>query len=128
MDVKKTGCCTLCDTEVHEVKTYFPEGPLYRFPRKIGKPLPSKVSIEYVLSDGSRATLTSCTACESAMLDPANFPSIWRKVIRTFMFEEQDDVRVCLPAPQRTPADKARILVDIAALANNPPLGVIDRS
>lgn len=128
MTVKKTGCCTLCDTEVYEVITYFPEGPLYRFPRKIGKPLPSKVSIDYVLADGSHSTLTSCTSCASQMIDPANFPAIWRKVVRTFMFEEQDDVRAALPAPQRSQAEKARILADITALANNPPLGVISRS
>ncbi len=125
-DVKKAGCCTWCDAEVYEVPVYFPnDSVLAGFPRKIGKAMPIARKITYALRDGSVCDLTSCDACEPNMRDPANFPVFWQKVIRTFLFEERDDVRALLPAPVRTLDDKERILNDINTIANNPPLAVI---
>lgn len=125
-DVKKAGCCTLCDAEVYEVRSYFPmDSVLAGFPRQIGRPLPTARKISYALRDGSHADLTSCGACEGDMRDPARFPAIWQKVLRTFLFEERDDVRALLPAPARTPAEQERIHNELQILANNPMIAVI---
>ncbi len=124
-DVKKYGCCTFCDAEVYEIKTYFPEGPLQGFPRKTGRPLPSAWRIDYVLTDGSSTTLTSCETCVPKMTDAANFPAIWAKVVRSFMFEEQPEVRAALPANQRTVAEQEHILNELTVLSQNLPVGVL---
>ena len=124
-DVKKYGCCTLCDTEVYEIKTYFPEGPLHGFPRKTGRPLPSAWRIDYVLADGSHASLTSCESCLANMKDPANFPSLWAKVMRSFLFEEYPEVRAALPANARTIAEQEHIFNELTTLSQKVPIGVI---
>jgi hypothetical protein len=125
-DTKKAGCCTLCDNEVYEVRSYFPmESILAGFPRKLGKPLPSARKVSYALRDGSHCDLTCCETCEPAMRDPAQFPALWQKVLRTFLFEERDDVRALLPAPVRTPTESAHIQKELQALSNNQPIAVI---
>lgn len=124
-DVKKTGSCTLCDAEVYEIKTYFPEGPLYGFPRSIGKPLPNAWRVDFALTDGSHCSLTCCESCLPFMTDPANIGAIWAKVIRTFMFEEQPEVRAALPATARTAQEQERVLTELTTLSHNIPIGVL---
>ena len=123
--VKRAGCCTWCDEEVYEIITRFPEGPLSGYPRKIGKPLDSARRISYALVDGSRADLTCCAGCEFEMTQPVNMPIIWQKVIRSFMFEEQPDVRAALPAAPRTPAQTEIVLREIERQITNYPIAVI---
>jgi len=124
-DVKKTGCCTLCDAEVYEIISYFPDGPLLGFPRKIGKALPNAYTVDYILTEGSIASLTCCESCRADMINEAFFPAIWAKVMRSFMFEEQPDVRASLPAPPRNVVEQDHILAELVKLSDNKPIGVM---
>lgn len=124
-DVKKIGSCTLCDAEVYEIKTVFSEGPMLGFPRNVGKALPNAYTVNYVLTDGSLASLTCCESCRADMLNEEFFPAIWAKVMRSFILEEDDEVRKYLPAPVRTSEEKAHILNELVTLSNNVPVGVL---
>lgn len=123
--VKRPGCCTHCGKEVYKVVTRYPEGPLHRFPRQLGKPLPEARRIDYVLVGGQHAALTSCKDCVPFLCDPKEYPKIWQQVIQSFLFEERDDVRAAMPSAPRTPEQRSANLRGILALVNNPPLGVI---
>lgn len=122
---KRPGCCSHCGVEVYEVVTRYPEGPLHRYPRELGKPLPTARLIHYVLTSGVRASITSCEVCVATLCDPASFAAIWQKVIQTFAFEERDDVRAAMPSAPRTTEQKQANRTGILQLMNNPPLGVI---
>lgn len=124
-DVKHAGCCSRCNVEIREVTTRFPEGPLHGWPRGIGAPLENSWRIEYVLLDGTRATVSCCENCKSWMCDPANFSEMWQKVIRTFLFEERDDVRAALPCAPRTAEQRSAALAGILKIQQSPPIGVI---
>lgn len=122
---KRVGCCSWCDAEVYEVVTRYGEGPLAGFPRQLKGPLPGAHQVHYVLVDGSRCALTSCAACLGSITDPANLPSLWERVIVTFVFEERDDVRTAMPSPPRTAEQKQANQAGILRLMTNPPLGVL---
>ena len=84
---KIAGCCTVCDTPVHEVLAVY-EAYLPRAgePKSIGPVIGNAVRISFGLYDGTKADYTFCEEC-GANLEPSQYAEIWRKTLRSFMRE-----------------------------------------
>lgn len=75
--MKRPGCCVLCDTEIYEVFQYVTdEGPRFGFPARLGPMLDRGCQLEFLLSDGSEASIACCIEC-AATLTPADYQRIW---------------------------------------------------
>lgn len=96
-----------------------------RFPRKIGRPLEIAQRIEYALADGTVMRLTSCDQCLPAMQDLNSFPAIWEKVVRSWAFEQREDVRKLIGVSPMTPEQQTSIGKFMDAQLTNHMLGVI---
>jgi hypothetical protein len=109
---KRTGCCSLCDRLVFEVRTTFPNGN----PRLLGSPLPEAHRATFVRLSGHISDVTLCDDCE---LTPARMPELHQNLV-------ESSVRACAereialkPAAQET---ERRTLW---CLAQDVPIGVI---
>ncbi len=91
---KITGCCSMCDKEVYEVVTRFPN----REPRALGREL-DVVKRNYILSGGNHISLTFCSDCKP---EPKDLPALWRKVMKTFIYEQSDEFRAMIDQPPIT--------------------------
>lgn len=76
----------------------------------MGKALDIAYKVEYYLSDGTRCTMTCCRDCLDAMVDPKNYQQIWDKVLRSFIFENRNDVREKMGS--RIPSEKQKEALD----------------
>ena len=79
--MKRLGCCTLCETEVYEVKEYLdrPDSPRHGHPCRLGPLLENGTQVVFQMSDGSEAAITFCVPC-AGPLTAADYPGIWQIV------------------------------------------------
>jgi hypothetical protein len=90
-DIKKLGCCTLCDEEVFEITRRAPrESSFSREPLSVGRPLPGSRRDSLVLTNGSTMDLTFCANCRPTA---ENLPKIWRKCRASLAREGMNDYR-----------------------------------
>jgi hypothetical protein len=90
-DIKKLGCCTLCDEEVFEITRRAPrDGPFSREPIAVGRPLPGSRRDSLVLTNGSTVDLTFCESCKPTA---ENLPVIWKKCRASLAREGKNDYR-----------------------------------
>ena len=86
-NVKRPGCCTLCDAEVFEVVRRNPET---RAPIQVGRPLETAMRVTFLLQSGSQMDLTFCRACTDK-LAPHDYAGIWKRVLASWIAESGKD-------------------------------------
>ena len=123
MNVKRNGCCTLCDEPVFEIKDRFPEGDVRAGqPRAIGKALEGARRIGLVLTDGSTVTLSFCSACAPGIHD--RLGEIWRKCLDTMAFNHEN--LAAIKGRPLTRQEAATSEEGLLALTTIVPLGVVE--
>ena len=124
MNPKKLGCCTVCDKEIYEISLRYTQPPLERFPRKLGIPKEDAWKVEFILRDGSTMSLSFCEACKNN-LTTGQFPSLWNRVLESWVFEMRDDVRKVLPVKPLTPTQKESMQKWFETQVGNGMLGIL---
>ena len=124
MNPKKLGCCSVCDAEIYEIKLRYTQPPLERVPRQLGKPLDKAWKVEFVLQDGSTMSLSFCEDCKNK-LNETQFPSLWNRVLESWIFEMRNDVRKVLPAKPLTQPQRENMQKWFANQVNNGMVGII---
>ncbi|KKM73967.1 hypothetical protein LCGC14_1405090 [marine sediment metagenome] len=74
MNIKRNGCCTLCDEPVFEIAPST---------GAVGQPLDNAVRATLILTDGSTVSLTFCDQCETE----TKLTEIWSKCVETMAFQ-----------------------------------------
>lgn len=89
-EFKIAGACTCCDAMCFEVMSRN-EAHERRpgEPKRLGKPNDDATRITFLLFDGTKTNLTFCGACATA-LNPDKYLEIWRKVMRSWLREQED--------------------------------------
>ncbi|HDY66085.1 MAG TPA: hypothetical protein ENH84_07645 [Phycisphaerae bacterium] len=85
-DIKRLGCCTLCDTPAYEVKRLHTKGPFKGHPAELGSPLETCRKVTFDLKGGTIITLTVCAECVKG-LGRDKFDKIWAKCIAANHYE-----------------------------------------
>lgn len=117
--MKRVGHCSLCLTQVADIKKVFPAGhPFEGLPARLGKWRPNAMRATFVLLDGSQMDLTMCSACMAEM-GPEDYPRLWQNVISAF----QDELNRLEKADPKN-AEK-RLEVANRVIASNPPVGLL---
>lgn len=115
--MKRVGCCTLCDAEVHEIIDRHPAGHPYEgLPRRLGPPLKNIRRVRFALADGTICDITFCSECE---ITPERMPEIWRRVLEATAYEESNKVAI------RSTDHQTRVDAMHIKLVDAIPLGVI---
>lgn len=76
---KVAGCCLCCHAECYQV---IARDPKTDRPLALGPQLERGTQVTFMLSNGSEADITFCSAC-AAEITPADYPAIWSAVLRT---------------------------------------------
>ena len=122
MNVKRNGCCTLCDEPVFEITDRFPmDDPRAGQPRGIGKALEGARRIGLVLTDGSTTMLSFCSGCAPGIQD--RLGEIWRKCLDTMAFNHEN--LAAIKGRPLTPQERATSEAGLLSLASIVPLGVV---
>ncbi|MCP4900110.1 MAG: hypothetical protein GY906_24330 [bacterium] len=85
-DIKRLGCCTLCDEPVFEVIAAHTEGPYDGHPRELGPAMEKRTMLSFNLKSGRRIVLTFCSECADG-LGRDKFDEIWQKCIASNQYE-----------------------------------------
>jgi len=83
-EVKKLGCCTVCDEPIFEIIVRHVEGPFKGEPKQLGMPLPGARRLTVVRASGRQSNWSLCGECE---VWPADFPRLNRKEVRAMVRE-----------------------------------------
>ena len=87
---KIAGCCTICDTKLHEVlAVYESHHPRAGEPKSLGPAIADAVRVTFGLYDGTRADFSFCKDCNE-QLNESQYIEIWDKAIRSFVREGSD--------------------------------------
>ena len=123
-DVKKPGCCTLCDAEVFPIsRRYARDHVLQSEPMGVGwPPHEGTRRVQFVLLDGSRMDLTFCASCETT---PENLPRIWRKTVTAMVRSTQPAHRAAISAAPLSPEAQRAAEDRLRHFSSTIPLGVI---
>jgi len=124
MNPKKMGCCSICDKEIYEIILRYTQPPLERFPRKLGLPKDDAWKVEFALKDGSTMSLSFCEECKNK-LTTKQFPVLWNRVLESWVFEMQDDVRKVLPAKPLTTRQTEELTKWFETQVGNGMMGIL---
>lgn len=123
MNIKRNGCCTLCDEPVFEVIDRFPSSHLRAgHPRSLGAALEGATRVSLLLTDGSSTTLSFCARCAPEI--GSRLVEIWRKCLATMAYHHNNIAEI-----KERPATNEEIAAseaDVVWLASLVPLGVIE--
>jgi hypothetical protein len=120
-DLHSPGCCIVTGEPVFQVITVYPEGhPLAGRPLKIGAPLENALRATLVLLNGV-ATVTVAREMLDALSQ--ELPNIWRRVLRTSLYEEEN--RLMLGGAPRSPEEARKHQEGLEKLLANIPIGVL---
>jgi hypothetical protein len=88
---KKTGCCSLCDTECFDVLQRWDQGEkLAGEPKRLGKACNGATRITFRLIDGTLGDFTFCSDCASS-LHAGNYAKLWAKNLAAYMRQQNGD-------------------------------------
>lgn len=94
--VKRVGHCSLCDTQVYDVKQWrtHDDPDIARHPARVGRARPEAQMVRIGLSDGSYVELTFCEACAPRV--PDALEEVWQTCIRTqrFFHDRRADFKI----------------------------------
>lgn len=110
MNIKRNGCCTLCDEPVFEITP--PTGA-------IGLPLDKAIRATLILTDGSTVSLTFCDQCEIE----TKLSEIWAKCVETMAFQCNNLAKIKGREVSDEEAEVARR--EVIRLLGIVPLGVV---
>jgi hypothetical protein len=121
-EMRKSGCCAVCNEPIWEALSEWQDGPLRGEMRKMGGPLPGAYRATVLLRSGNTCDISMCQGCE---LTPQNLPGVWRAIMERVGLELDDDCRKALKAQPLSPeqrewAEKMRSVQFI-----DRPLGVL---
>jgi len=83
-ELKRLGCCTVCDEPIFEVTTRWMEGPYKGEARQLGRALPGIRRVTVVRMSGRQSYWSLCPTCE---IDPKDMVVLNRKEIRAMVKE-----------------------------------------
>ncbi len=115
---KKAGLCSLCDAEVFEVVTFWPDNS----PRQLGRPLPGARRDTLLMTDGSQATFTFCDECHPT---PENLPRLWARARVALSLEGQNGYRESRKIEPLTPRQQMMTGAAQLQIGRQVPLGLL---
>lgn len=79
---KRPGSCVCCGTETYEIRERVtdPDSPLHGTPSRLGPMLEQGCQIEFLMSDGSEASIACCLDC-ALEIRPPDYQRIWQTCI-----------------------------------------------
>jgi len=77
---KQVGRCLCCQTDCFEVLETQTEGPLIGHPKRIGPQLECGTQVEFLMSDGTEASITFCIGCANE-LRIEHYQDVWEACI-----------------------------------------------
>jgi len=84
VEIKKLGCCTVCDVEIFEVVSRHIDGPYKGEAKQLGRSLPGARRVTIVRASGNQSNWSLCSDCE---LHPLDFPRLNRKEVAAMVKE-----------------------------------------
>jgi hypothetical protein len=75
-ELKRLGCCTVCDVEIFDVTVRWTEGPYKGEAKQLGRPKLGARRLTLVRASGSQSNWSLCKDCE---VHPLDFPRLNRK-------------------------------------------------
>lgn len=121
--LNRTGRCTQCAEPIYDIKTQYDVGHPYEGEaRTVEAPLPSCRIVTMILMNGHQCKITMCESCLSL---PYSLADIWRKVVRTNIFQSTDEYRQIHNSPVLTKEQKEIQNKQHEKLVFNVPVGII---
>lgn len=127
-DIKRVGCCTLCDEAVMEIKQLYRLNsghPYAGMPRVVGGPLADARRVTFLLADGSVMVLTfgTCERCgPDALKKKELLGEIFAKCVRSQAYEVEHHDAITLRASK--PAQIGARHRDLERLEKNSIVGI----
>jgi len=122
-NLNRVGRCTQCAEQIREIKTqYAQDHPYAGEARTVGKALRTLRIVTLILMDGYQCEITMCEKCADGELD---LPAIWRKVVRTNIFQSTDEYRKNNLSPLLTKEQKEIQNLQLEKMIFNVPAGAL---
>jgi len=122
-NLNRVGRCTSCDEPIRDIKTLYAQGhPYAGEAREVGEALDKLRIVTLILMDGHQCDITMCESCASKELD---LPALWRKVVRTNIFQSTDEYRRLNLSPLLTPEQKEIQTKHLELMIFNVPVGAL---
>ena len=122
LQMKKAGCCSLCDEPIMEVLRRVVDGPRKGDVAQFGGVLPGAKRTTLMLAGGSITHLSHCNKCA---FTPENIQTAWWRMLLVAKAECDPEWRSLQRARPMTPQQREAAQGNLRRLLSNPPLGVL---
>lgn len=122
--IKQPGLCSLCEKEVYEIiQRYANDHPLAGKIMKVGKSLDNAYTVQLVLTNGHRMSITLCDECHD--LKPEDFVKIWEKIKSTWAFQASNSFRVMAGIHPMGNDEKEKYMKWFKGITKEIPIGIL---
>lgn len=122
-NLNRVGRCTQCEELIREIKTqYALDHPYAGEARLVGAALPTLRIVTLILMNGNQCEITLCETCADGELD---LPTLWRKVVKTNIFQSTDEYRQNNLSPLLTREQKEIQTQHLEMMLFNVPVGAL---
>lgn len=123
----RPGLCTRCEKPIYESILQYPvDHPYAGGMLRLGKPLEDFRIITLVLSNGHQTPFTVCKNCaDIAEEGGLKMSQIWKKLLRTWALEMDDEHRINIGAVPYTPKQREIVERQFLELVARVPIGIL---